>query len=56
MSLKINENTLDYIKRITKGIKKSEGIKHTEALEKSAKLCGFNSYKDCVKQFKDLES
>lgn len=56
MSTKINGVTIDYLKRQAKILKKDTGIKHTEALEKSAKLCGFNSYKDCVKQFKNLES
>ena len=53
--MKINGHTLEFIKGNAKKIKKNLGIKHSEALEKSAIECGFKSYKDCVNQFKTQE-
>lgn len=41
-------STLEGIKRTAKRIKKAEGITHTQALEKAAKLAGYQNYRHAL--------
>lgn len=56
MNRKVISHSADYIKRQAKSIKKKEGITHTEALDKSAIICGYHNWPHFLNKNKQSSS